>query len=137
MNGVQKMMPVRRPHNPNTPHFMKAPGVFELLKWKSNEFFVDGLKWRDIVSFAGHLLRAWSCVVSTCLQMLVNHLIDQRTRVGFAKMQGVRGQNHAAVHMGGTPQSLSLKEADMTDMFWEILSTEVKAALSWALFEVG
>ena len=41
------------------------------------------------------------------------------------------------VYMGGTPQSLSLKEEDMTDMFREIPSTEVKSALSCALSEVG
>ena len=107
------------------------------MKWKSNEFVADGLKWRDIVSFAGHPLQAGSRVVSKCLQMLVNHLIDQGTGLAFAKMQGVRDQIHAVVCMGGNPQSLSLKEEDVTDMFWEIPSTEVKSALSWALSEVG
>ena len=52
---------------PKYPPFPKAPGVFELMKWKSNEFVVDGLKWRDIVSFAGHPLQVWSRVVSRCL----------------------------------------------------------------------
>ena len=122
---------------PKYPRFPKAPGVFELMKWKSNEFVADGLKWRDIVSFAGHPLQAWSRVVSRCLHMLVNHLTDQGTGLSFAKMQGVRDQIHAAVRMGGNPRSLSLKEEDMTDMFWEIPSTEVKSALSWALSEVG
>ena len=117
---------------PKYPPFPKAPGGFELMKWKSNEFVAYGLKWRDIVSFAGHPLQAWSRVVSRCLQMLVNHLIDRGTGLGFAKMQGVRDEIHAAVRMGRKPQSLSLKEEDMTDMFWEIPSTEVKSALSWA-----
>ena len=111
----------------------KAPCVFELLKWKADEFVVDGLRWRDIVSFAGHPLQAWSRVMSRCLLMLVSFLIDQGIGLGFAKMQGVRDQLQAAARMGAITHETEFNDEDMADMFQEIPATDVKWAVQWAL----
>ena len=41
----------------------------------------------------------------------------------------------AAHRMGTSPQDLRLREQDMSDMFWEILSSEDKKAVMWAVGE--
>ena len=48
-------------------------------------------------------------------------------------MQGVRDQLHAAARMGSLPHKTNFKEEDTADVFWEILVTDVKLALKWAL----
>ena len=110
-------------HKAKPPPFVRvlpqAPCVFELMKWKSNETVADGLKWRDIVSFKNHPLQQWSKVISRCLQALVNFLCDLGCGLGFAKMQGVRDQVHAAQRMGAVPELTIFAEEDMADMFWE------------------
>ena len=111
----------------------KAPCVVKLIKWKADEFVIDGLKWRDIVSFSGHPLQAWSRVMSRCLQMLVNHLIDHGVGLGFAKMQGVRDQLHAAARLGVSSSASEFLDEDMSDMCWEILASEVQSAPERAL----
>ena len=126
-------IPPKEPPPKIFPPLPKAPCVFELLKWKADELVVDGLRWRDIVSFAGHPLQAWSRVMSRCLQMLVSFLIDQGIGLGFAKMQGVRDQLQVAARMGCLPHETEFKEEDMADMFWEIPATDVQLAVQWAL----
>ena len=111
----------------------QAPCVFEVLKWKSNETVADGLKWRDIVSFKNHPLQQWSKIISRCLQALVNFLCNLGCGLGFAKMQGVRDQVHAAQRMGAVPELTVFAEEDMADMFWEIPAEEVKQAARWAM----
>ena len=106
--------PSEEPPPRKFPPLPKAPCVFELLKWKADEFVVDGLRWRDIVSFAGHPLQAWSRVMSRCLQMLVSFLIDQGIGLGFAKMQGVRDQLHAAARMGALPHETEFYTGNVT-----------------------
>ena len=122
--------------HPKFPPLPKAPCVFELIKWKANEFVIDGLKWRGIVSFSGHPLQTWSRVMSRCLQTLLNCLIDHGFGLGFAKMQGVRDQLHAAARLGASSGASEFLEEDMSDMFREIRASEVKSALEWALSRV-
>ena len=80
------------------PPFVKVlpqhPCVFELMKWKSNELVVDGLKWRDIVSFKNHPLQQKnhtifvsltspdSCISDTYVDSLMSLLESMHLYVG-------------------------------------------------------
>ena len=57
------------------PKGAKAQLVFDILKWKSREMGLEPLlKWRDVVSFAGDLLRPWTRYIGRCLQLLIQEL---------------------------------------------------------------
>ena len=103
------------------------------MKWKSNETVAHGLKWRDIVSFKKHPIQQWSKIIIRCFQTLVNFLCDLGCGLGFAKMQGVRDQVHAAQRMGAVPELKVFAEEDMANMFWEIPADEVKQAARGAM----
>ena len=94
---------------------------------------MDGGRWRDIVSFTGHPLQAWSQLMSRCIQMLVSFLMDQGIGLGFPKMQGVRDQLRVAACIGALPHRTEFKEENMAHMFWGIPATDVKSAVEWAL----
>ena len=85
------------------------------------------------MSFKNRPLQQWSKVISRCLRALVNFLCDLGCGLGFAKMQGVRDQVHAAQCMGAVPELTIFAEEDMADMFWEIRAEEVKQAARWAM----
>ena len=69
-----------------------TPSIFSILKWKTDELQTTALRFRDIVSFKGHRLHGWSRVMSRCLQLIVNGLIERSEGFGFACMPGVRDQ---------------------------------------------
>ena len=72
-------------------------------------------------------------MISRRLPTLVNCLCDLGCGLGFAKMQGVRDQVHAAQCMGAVPEKAAFAEEDIADMFWEIPADEVKQAIRWAM----
>ena len=113
-----------------------SPSIFGLLKWKSEETAVPPfIRWRDVVSFAAHPLRAWSKLMGRCLQLLVCHCTMLPGGLGFAKLVGVRDLVWSAYRMQASMESLSLLEQDMSDMFWEIPGEEALQAVSWAVGE--
>ena len=78
------------------PKGVKAQIVFDILKWKSREVGPEPLlKWRDVVSFAGHLLRPWARYIGRCLQLLIQELGGRVEGLGFQNMPGVRDQVEA------------------------------------------
>ena len=50
------------------------------------------LKWRDVVSFSGHVLRPWAHYVGRCLQILISELCAKGIGLGFQNLRGVRDQ---------------------------------------------
>ena len=88
-----------------------------------------------MVSFAAHPLRSWSKLVGRCLQLVIKELTMLQGSLGFAKLAGIRDLVWAAQRMGTSPQDLRLREQGMSDMFWEIPSSEAKQAVPWAVGE--
>ena len=121
-----------QPQTPSVPPLF-TPSIFSILKWKTDELTTAALRFRDIVSFKGHPLQSYSRVMSRCLQLLVNALIEQSEGFGFACMPGVRDQLVAACRLGAIPEHTHLVEKDMADMFWEIPLEQVVLSLEWAL----
>ena len=68
-------------------------------------------------------------LVGRCLQLMIKELTMLQGSLGFAKLTGVRDLVWAAQRMGTPPQDLRLREQDMSDMFWEIPSSEAKQAV--------
>ena len=121
-----------QPRTPSVPPLFTL-SIFSILKWKTDELTTAALRFRDIVSFKGHPLQSYSRVMSRCLQLLVNALIEQSEGFGFACMPGVRDQLVAACRLGAIPEHTHLVEEDMADMFWEIPLEQVVLSLEWAL----
>ena len=95
------------------------------------------MKWRDVVSFAGHALCLWARNIGRCLQLLIQELGGRGEGLGFQNMRGVRDQVEAfrrltqnRVNQLCPPTPI---EMDMEDMFWEIPEEEVAKALDWAM----
>ena len=93
--------PKRNPPPPFIKVLPQAPCVFELIKWKSNETVVDGLKWRDSVSFKNHPLQQWSKVINCCLQTLVNFLCD--LGVGWVSLRCRASEIRSTWHSAWVP----------------------------------
>ena len=112
---------------------LKACSILDsILKWKTAQFETAALRFRDIVSFKGHPLQGWSRVMSRCLQMTVNALIEKTEGFGFACMPGVRDQLVAACRLGAVPAHTCFIEKDMANRFWEIPLEQVTQSIDWA-----
>ena len=121
-------------------------------KWKTDEFDpAKGVKWQDVISYAGHVFRPWARKIGRCLQLVIGELSENNLGIGFQRLLGVRDQARAFHRLQGqmgldegtpservaaTPRQNDLCEMDMDDMFWEIPTQEVFQSLEWALGEI-
>ena len=57
------------------------------------------MKWRDVVSYKGHVLQSYSRVVSRAVQLVCQCLYSETDSLGFPAMLGVRDQVQVAARL--------------------------------------
>ena len=89
------------------------------------------LRFIDIVSFKGHPLQSHSRVMSRCLQLPVNALIEQFGVFWLCKHAS--SERSSSCRLRAVPAYTRLVEKDMAHMFWESPLEQVVLSLEWAL----
>jgi hypothetical protein len=107
------------------------PSLFSILKWKSDPYELGVLKWRDVVSFAGHPLRKWAKLVSRCIQLLVREVGEVIRSFCLPTMVGVRDLLGCMARTNPQWSNSVGAEMDMDDMFWQIPKDEVIPSLTY------
>ena len=116
--GIERDSP-KPPDKSGKPVSVTAPTLFDLLKWKSQEFETPALKFRTIVSYKNHPLQLYCRVISRCLQKGLEETMGTVQTLGFSRMLGVRDMIFSARRLGASASNMSLSEMDMDDMFWQ------------------
>ena len=106
------------------------PMIFALPKWRSNEA-QNEFAWRNVISFAGHRVRRYACLISRCLSILMNEMHKLFPFVSMPSMLGVRDMFFSLLdrELGG---DVLLYERDMDNCCWEMKKREVVQAISEA-----
>ena len=82
-------------------HKVAVPTPFDMLKWKSQEFEKDTLKFRTVVSYKNHSLQTHCRTISRCLQKGLEELMASTLALGFPGLLGVRDLVFAMRRVGG------------------------------------